>query len=664
MKKAVSFEIDTLNLPKHMRIYILIVISILFFVRIGCATPIDSFLIALEQAEEDTNKVDLYLHIGDYYIITNLDSAIIYANQGVALARKLHYTRGIVQNLNVAASYHERKTAYPKAMKLYQEALTICEKDNYQKGLAVIINNIAIIHTRQAEYTKALELYFKALKVEEELDNQKGIAEAYNNIGIVYYYQRNIEKTLEYFEKSIVIEEALGDPTVLKKGYSNIGALYDYQQQYSNALSYYHKAYQLCTSLNDQLDATINLNNIALSHLKQGTQDSALFYQEKALKGYSDLGDYRGMAHAYSNFGQYYQKENNASKALAALNKALDIAQQYNLKEVEKELYSSFSTLYEAQQDYKTANAYINLYIQVKDSLINDGNTKALAEIEAKYQTAKQEKELLEKETKIDAQKQALHQKNIQIIAGLSIAFFVLLIGALLLYNQRLRNLQLKRDQELKDAKHQLETQQQLQAQRLSISRDLHDNIGAQLTFIISSVDNLKYGFKLENLKLLQKLKSISGFTRNTITDLRDTIWAMNLSHISLVDLQERIHAFINKAQDSSNITVNFNVAAGLNNNHQFNSVTGMNIYRIIQESVNNSLKYANATVIEVNITQAQQALKFTIKDNGIGFDPSNIVRGNGFNNMQKRAEEIQGSIQISSTPQIGTSVSFIVPEH
>ena len=70
-------------------------------------------------------------------------------------------------------------------------------------------------------------------------------------------------------------------------------------------------------------------------------------------------------------------------------------------------------------------------------------------------------------------------------------------------YNQqKLKNRQLQKENELKDALIKIETQNRLQEQRLRISRDLHDNIGAQLTFIISSIDYLKYGFEIKNEKL------------------------------------------------------------------------------------------------------------------------------------------------------------------
>ncbi|MCY7361581.1 MAG: histidine kinase, partial [Ignavibacteria bacterium] len=144
----------------------------------------------------------------------------------------------------------------------------------------------------------------------------------------------------------------------------------------------------------------------------------------------------------------------------------------------------------------------------------------------------------------------------------------------------------------------------------LTISRDLHDNIGAQLTFIISSVDNIKYAFDLQNTKLDDKLQKISNFTKDTIVELRDTIWAMNNNAISFEDLRSRILNFIEKAKVAKeNINFKFNIDEKLNK-VELTSIVGMNIYRTIQEAVNNAIKYANPTEIEMNATKTD---KFSI---------------------------------------------------
>jgi signal transduction histidine kinase len=84
-----------------------------------------------------------------------------------------------------------------------------------------------------------------------------------------------------------------------------------------------------------------------------------------------------------------------------------------------------------------------------------------------------------------------------------------------------------------------------------------------------------------------------------------------------------------------------------------------MNIYRIIQEGLNNALKYSNASQISVNIDEEDGKMSITILDDCIGFEKDKIKFGNGLLNMQKRAADINASISIDPMPSSGTRISI-----
>ena len=88
-----------------------------------------------------------------------------------------------------------------------------------------------------------------------------------------------------------------------------------------------------------------------------------------------------------------------------------------------------------------------------------------------------------------------------------------------------------------------------------------------------------------------------------------------------------------------------------------------MNIYRIIQEAINNTIKYAEADAIEVSITENKSELQIEIKDNGLGFDQKNIELGNGINNMRKRARDIGANLDIKSGNNSGTSITINIDD-
>lgn len=222
-----------------------------------------------------------------------------------------------------------------------------------------------------------------------------------------------------------------------------------------------------------------------------------------------------------------------------------------------------------------------------------------------------------------------------------------------------IKNSMYQKESELEYKMVLIENQNQLQNQRLKISRDLHDNIGSQLTFIISSLDNLKY--KLEENpkeKIENSVTTISSFAKNAIAELRDTIWVMNSEVISWEDLESRIHNYIEKAKFAMN-SVSFSIAIE-NSIKEIDmpSSQGMHIYRIIQEAINNAMKHSEATIIAVNIKKVFSKIKITIQDNGKGFDASAIVEGNGIYNMKQRTVELQANFVMVSSDD-GTRIEI-----
>ena len=619
---------------------------------------IDSAFTVLREAPQDTAKVVLLQRIGAHYNVVHLDSAKVFLEQGFDLANELDYQKGRWMNLSTLGVYHERKTQYDSAMVYLNSALKIVEETNSTKGYAVVLNNIATVQIRKAEYQEALKNMFEALKAEEKLGNRNGIAQAYNNIGVVYYYTANYDKTTHYLTRALEIQEELGNLDGLQNGYNNVGAIFEYQQKYDEAIGSYSKALEISRKFGDVKQEATFLSNIAQAYMNKGDYEAAesIFRESIAIK--VKIEDYNGMVNGYISFGQLLLKQEKLSDAKQYLEEAIALSKKYDSKIALPEAYSALSEVAELEGKFKSSAAYLKDYIAIKDSILNEDNARILAETEAKYQTEKKEKEILEQRALIAEKDLEVRQKNTLMYGGFGLALILGLLGYLFYNQQKLKNRQLQKEGELKSALAAIETQNKLQEQRLRISRDLHDNIGAQLTFIISSIDNLKYGFKDIGEKLSTRLAGISTFTGNTIYELRDTIWAMNKSNISFEDLQARISNFIDKANISSDsMKFSFTMASEVDAEFTLTSVQGMNIYRVIQEAVNNAVKYSEAENISVNVSEENNYYRIQIIDDGNGFNISEVGDGNGLNNMKKRSRDINATLEIDSELNKGTSI-------
>ncbi|SDH98100.1 Histidine kinase-, DNA gyrase B-, and HSP90-like ATPase [Winogradskyella thalassocola] len=255
-----------------------------------------------------------------------------------------------------------------------------------------------------------------------------------------------------------------------------------------------------------------------------------------------------------------------------------------------------------------------------------------------------------------------VQKQNYQVYGGLCLIVILSVIAYLIYSQYQLKHYQSQKEKELKEALSKIEIQNKQQEQRLKISKDLHDTIGAQLTYIISSLDNLKYAFDIKDEKLKEKLNIISSFTSHTIYEFRDSIWAMTKNEITFLDLQARISNYIDQIKlNDSNIQFVFKVGDNVDSIIKFTTVEGFNIYSVIYEAIQNSIKHANASMIKVEVIKMVSNLVFKISDNGKGFSTTTVIRGNGLNTMMKRIQSIGGLVEINSIENAGTEIIITI---
>lgn len=546
---------------------------------------------------------------------------------------------------------------FEKAMQLSTEAL----KTNDSIVKASAYNNIGVVNRNMAKYDDALINYLKALDIYQAKQMKSEIATTYNSIGLVYSYNDIVDKAIEYHLKAKTIFEAIDHKKGISEVYNNIAIIYANDGDLDKALDYFKYSLEIEKSLNDKKGMAESVNNVGAVFYYMSKIDSALVYFRKSLAIEKSIGDMAGISASYNNLANVLIENDRINGAKTYIDSAMYFAKNSKVAIDIEVALDNYSKYYEAKNDTKTALKYYKELTVFRDSLLNIKTNEKIAELEIEYQTEKKEKEILSQRASIAEQNLELSEKNTQLLGLGVLAVVLLLLGYLFYTQQRLKNRQLKKENELKDALLKIETQNRLQEQRLRISRDLHDNIGAQLTFIISSLDNLKYGFQLPE-KLSDKLKSISEFTTTTIYELRDTIWAMNKSEITLEDLQSRISNFIDKADlATERIKFEFNSNVSDTEHFKLTSLQGMNLYRIIQEAINNAIKYSEAKHITIDFNYLDKQVKVYVTDDGIGFDLEIIQMGNGIHNMKKRAQEIGGNVAILSEINKGTSITITV---
>ena len=626
------------------------------------AKVIDSLKQIIKLKPSDSIKAKVYSDLCWYYRNTSTDSAFYYGGLALGISQKNKNKLGEAQAYNDLGILHYGLAEYSKALEVYEKSLKIRQSLKDSSGIASLHNKIGLVYQNTFKMDSAITHATKALKIYEARNNIRYAAVLKNNIANIYKGLKQYKKALEAHLELAELNKELNDAKALVKSYNNIANAYLHLTDTVNSTLYYKKGIELAKINNFKTGLAALYNNYGSLLQSKGEYGKALKSLEESLRLRQELDDRFGIASSSIRIGGLYLDMKAFNKVERNLRLGLKLSEEFNANELKVEAYDKLAYYYAYQNKTDSVIHYRELFKTLKDSLYSKQVLNEIANVQEKYNASEREKEILGQRADIAEKELNLNKKNTQLIGLIILAIAISLLGYMLFKQQKLKNEQLKKESELKEALVKIETQNKLQEQRLRISRDLHDNIGAQLTFIISSIENLQYGFKIKNKKLNSKLLSISAFTKDTIYELRDTIWAMNKNVIYLEDLETRISNFIDKADMfSNNLTFEFKIDKSIDKSEAFTSVKGMNIYRIIQEAINNAIKYAEASMIKVDILKQDKNIQFKITDNGKGFEKNNLKKGNGLNNMKKRAKEIGADIDIDSKLNKGTEVLIIM---
>lgn len=610
---------------------------------------IDSLQLALKKGTEK-QKIITLINISDEYSNFDLDKAIFYANKCLIKAKQLQNDSLIGLSYNAIANNFQYKTELDSALKYHKKALEIRIKIKDSVGLADTYNNLGIFYDTKGEFSNAIKNYFNAL----------------------YFYER----------KQKIAKQAMVC--------SNIGIVFKAQKEYKKAIVYYRKAYELYSKTEDNFGKTTSAGNLGsiLINLKQ--YDESLKYSTIAKNGYQKLGYERFVGYPLSNIAYVYDslhkfkmanskyiesiklhekhqnnfeiaevsgafancliKQADYTQSIVLANKSLYFSKIAKAYLLEINSYQSLAIANSKLGNYQDAYRFSKLYNFGKDSIFKTQNSKSIFELETKYQTAQKEKLILQQQTESK-------QKNIWILLLSSIAT----IGLLLFRQQRLKSRQQKEQARLENELLLEQSNFKIQEQRLEISRELHDSVGSQLTFIISILDNMKNApVKLENT-FEKKIDNLSGYANNSISELRDTIWALNTENLTLVELETRILNFVKDASESVE-GVDFNFKNNVKNNYQLTSKQGINLFRVVQEAVNNAVKHSKSTEINIILNENENQLSLKIQDNGKGFDyEEKRKKSYGLTNLQNRIKELNGDFEVRSN-QNGTVILISIP--
>lgn len=495
------------------------------------------------------------------------------------------------------------------------------------------------------KYDDALITNIKALKLAEKSNNCDQIAYANLQVGKMQYYNKERRQALHYFFKAKALADSCKIDSIQEIVYHNIGAMYVELRVEDSALIFLNKTIKLIENTNKYSKLSMVNAVIADLHLNNtyNLEEAEKYILES--ERYAKLSQNKtSIAFATIKRGILFQKFKNYNQALVAFNSGLQLYNEVGF--IEGKLYAMRLILdIKIFLNSNDLQVYLSRYEDIKDSVYRAEGANKIAEYKTIYQTEKQEQEnkLLVQENSLKHAQVKTRNRTIIILA-----FAIVLIFVFVGWQVNVNNLK-KKQKELELAK-------KLQQEKERISRDLHDNVGGQLSYILYSLDDITSDDKQKREELS---KNINESVRTVIANLRETIWAINDENITVSNVSDKLKMYTRQMFKNTNTKVVFN--ENITNDILLSSLVGLNLFRICQEIINNAFKYAEATELKITI-KSDAKIEINITDNGKGFDMNSLMLGTyGLKNIKDRSEESNIKMQYNSSINNGTQFMLIV---
>ena len=361
----------------------------------------DSLKILLMNAKTDSVKISCLAKLAVLYDEYCPDSTENFYNQALNIALAGSDNGLKIKSYFNLGLFYSNTGNYKKALEIFQLAMKLSVEEKDLKNIASCYNYMGEIYLYQCDYTKALDLLLKSAKYLEELDKTKSdntikdaLVACYNDLGAVHAENGNYKQSVEYFKKALAIVEKTGDKLVIAGCNNNIGNVYYMQNDYPVAVEYYKKALLIAEEMNDRSSMSERYNNLGVVYTEMKKYNEAIDYYEKSLKIDKELGDQKGMSLVLGNIALLNIGLKKYDEAILSAQQSLIIAQNIGSLDEEKCAYEYLSVAYDSLKDYRSAYKYLKLFKLINDSIFSIESSRQVKEMEAMYQTEKNQKEI------------------------------------------------------------------------------------------------------------------------------------------------------------------------------------------------------------------------------------------------------------------------------
>lgn len=633
----------------------------------------------------------------------NVDSSYLLGKKMLAASKLLgNYPNG-VQNAHMRMGTAEKNRGnFDKVDYHLKIAFTIRDSLKNYNGAGSVLNTWANAKLLEGVAFRAKELYLKSLAYYRKAQRPDKYARAWFGIGIAEREIGNYESSVIYLDSAIntylnndnsAVDLAdsyiaMGN-TMIKMGNADKAVEYleeaqrifkknpeknirikktnTYRCHYGLARAYeekgdYHTMDSLLNLADDHAsmltkDERFNLyNSIGVNANKLSDYQRSIIYLDSArlqLDTSKQITDY---CTVLLNKSDLFYNQKKDAEAIGILLHLIDKLAYVDNASIEKKAYNNLANLYRRNNQFQLAD-----FNQLK----RDSIQEKLGQETIEAYKLQNELDATRSELKIEKQKSAIAALNSRNTIVVLVALLVIfaLATALILRNKKIQEqeLEFKALQENIE-KENFNTKLEMEEKtRRRIAQDIHDGLGGILATIKLNLSQMHS--RLDEIQATNKQQFLSAYAamEKAVVEVRRVSHALESGDKNHFGLEDELEDLVKLVSTKENLNVDLNLHQIKG---QLNGNMALNIFRIIQELVNNTIKHAKATEIAIDLNNFGDVLNLVYEDNGIGFDPKKAMskKGIGLKGMEARAKKLGGTLKIDSQKDRGTTVLLDIP--
>jgi len=561
--------------------------------------------------QKKTLSIGDYDKLISYYRYYKPDSALYYAQTGIAFAKQSKNDNGLALMMNQMGMIDDNVGKFDDSRELYLTAHDIYIRTGFKKGIATELIRLGVVEMRKGNYDKAIGYFLESLKVAEESGNKPGQLEAYVTLGEGYMGQRKYDVALNYLSIAEKLNATIPFSNISLNMYNDLGILYRDTGNFDKARAYFEKGVSMSNKPQYQGLLITLTNNLASVYAKQGFKQKSIQLQKSALAKAREIKNYLREQQTLTGLAESYSKD-DPQQALFYFKQALDLVKQKGAQKQVIEILSRMADMYQVQGKYKEAYLAKQEEHAIADKYFYQSMARQIVSLQNKYDLDKSVAKV--KELEYTHSKDEFERKTmLMIIVGVIV--LLLAVGLFYVRTSKLNWLLNKTNNELKELN--------------TVKDKLFSVMAHDLRSPLATIINLLYVINDDDLPaeerkdLINMVTVTSGASLDTLNNLLK--WGerqlkgirLNATELQPREIVAHDIDLLGASARLKDITVENNISADIRvfadrDHFEF----------VIRNLLSNAIKFTEQgglICINAKTNPAKKEVQFTVKDNGVG---------------------------------------------